>query len=424
MDERPPEISGSLLTIGDEILLGDILNGNARHIALELRNRGFRLDRMITVGDREEDIVSSLVLCLADSRFIIVTGGLGPTDDDRTNAAVSRAFDRPLVADEAYVGRLKERLAERGQAWSNEVAKMAELPAGAVKIGMDMAGFFIDHGNVPCYFLPGVPGEMKFLLSEVVIPDLDRRFPRHSAYLKEVVRVQGMVESEVNRRLRDLDCRRIGVEIGYLPQGSENWVTLFSVAASEEECRTRIGKVREEVVARLGEKHISGRNDECLEKVVGEKLRERGWRMAAAESCTGGLLSTRLTSIAGSSGYFDRAFITYSNQAKQDHLGVSEEMLRVHGAVSEPVALAMAEGACRGARVEVALGITGIAGPAGGSAEKPVGTVYIACVTPTEKRVEKHRFEGVRESIRQSAAQAALLLLWRVLTDDSNLHCH
>lgn len=424
MTAQPPEIIGSLLTIGDELLLGDILNGNAQHIAFELRNRGFRLDRMITVGDREEDIIASLVQCLAGSRFIIVTGGLGPTDDDRTNAAVSKAFERPLVTDRAYVEWLKKRLAEHGQAWTSGVAKMAELPTGAVKIGMDMAGFFIDHRDIPCYFLPGVPGEMKLLLAGIVIPDLEHRFPQHGVYLKEVVRVQGMFESEVNRRLKDLSCRHIGVEIGYLPQGRENWVTLFATAATEQECRSRISKVREEVVARIGSRHISGCNDECLEKVVGEKLRERSWRMAAAESCTGGLLSSKITSVAGSSDYFDRAFVTYSNRAKEELLGVPEQMLRTHGAVSEPVALAMAEGACRNAGVEVALAITGIAGPSGGSEEKRVGTVYIACVTPQGKRVEKHDFKGARENIQESAAQAALLLLWRILTDDSKLHCH
>ncbi len=423
MAKKPTEAIGSLLTIGDEILLGDIVNGNARHIAYELRTRGFRLEKIITVGDREDEIVESLVLCLDRSDFIIVTGGLGPTDDDRTNAAVSKAFDLPLVSDRRYTEWLKKHTAEHGIAWTSGVEKMAALPDGAVKLGMDMAGFFIDHQDVPCYFLPGVPSEMTFLLSNIVIPDLERRFPERGVYLKEIVRVQGYYESEVNLRLKDLSCRHIGVEIGYLPQGRENWVTLFATASSEEECRSRIREVREEVIARLGAQHISGRNDECLEKVVGRQLNDKSWRIAVAESCTGGRLSGRITSIAGASDYFDRAFITYSNQAKMDLLGVPGEMLEAYGAVSEQVAVAMAEGALKRAAVDVAVAVTGIAGPSGGSDEKPVGTVFIACVTPLGRKVTRHLFKGNREHIQESSVQAALLLLWRMLTNDSNLHC-
>ncbi len=423
MATKPTEVIGSLLTIGDEILQGDIINGNARHIAYELRARGFRLEKMITVGDREDEIISSLVPCLEKSHFIIVTGGLGPTDDDRTNEAVSKAFERPLVADRQYTEWLKKCAEKHGITWTSGVEKMASLPDGAVKLGMDMAGFFLDHRNIPCYFLPGVPSETAFLLANIVIPDLERRFPERGVYMKEIVRVQGYFESEVNLRLKDLNCRHIGVEIGYLPQGRENWVTLFSTAATEEECRSHIREVREEVIARLGARHISGRNDEGLEKVVGGLLRARSWRIAVAESCTGGLLSGKITSVAGASDYFDRGFITYSNEAKMDLLKVPEEMLKAHGAVSEPVALAMAEGVLKQAGAAVAVAITGIAGPSGGSEEKPVGTVFISCMTPDRSRVKKYLFTGGREQIQVSAVQAALLLLWRTLTDDSNLHC-
>ncbi|MEN6438747.1 MAG: nicotinamide-nucleotide amidohydrolase family protein [Syntrophobacter sp.] len=422
MNDRQPEVTGTLLTIGDEILLGDIPNGNAHHIALELRARGFRLDRIITVGDSEDAIVDLLSQYLKRTAFLIVTGGLGPTDDDRTNAAVSRAFHIPLAVNRDYEQWLRKRLLEFGRDWSREVGRMAEMPQGAIKLGLDMAGFLLLRENVPCYFLPGVPNEMKYLLSRIVIPDLEQRFPKRRSYLKHVVRVQGLPEAEVNRRLNQLDSVCMGVDIGYLPQGRENWVTIFAAAPDEEQCRTLVRRAEEKIIALIGAQHVSGCNDDCLEKVIGRDLRERGWRFAAAESCTGGLLCRKIAAIAGASDYLDRSFVTYSNQAKIELLGVPEDVLSSRGAVSEEVALAMAEGARNRARVDVAVGITGIAGPTGGTPEKPVGTVFIACVTPGKRVVEKYLFGGTREQIQESAAQAALILLWMLLTGEPRLH--
>ena len=213
------------------------------------------------------------------------------------------------------------------------------------------------------------------------------------------------------------------MDIGYLPQGRENWVTIFASAANEERCRDLVKHAEEQIIALIGAHHISGHNDDCLEKVVGRYLRERKWKLATAESCTGGLLSRKIAAIAGASDYLDRGFVTYSNQAKMDLLGVSGELLEKYGAVSEQVALAMAEGACRQAPVEVGVSITGIAGPSGGTPEKPVGTVFIACIGPGKKKVERYLFGGTRDQIQESAAQAALVLLWNMLTGDSQLHC-
>jgi nicotinamide-nucleotide amidase len=423
MTERQAQVVGTLLTIGDELLLGDIPNGNAHHIACELRARGFRLDRMITVGDAVEEIAETLGECLKRARFLIVTGGLGPTDDDRTNSAVSKAFGRPLLANPDYASWLKERLKKYGSQWSREVERMSELPEGAVKLGLDMAGFFLLHEEVPCYFLPGVPNEMKYLLANLVIPDLEIRFPNRCSYIKHVLRIQGLLEAEINKRLRSLNPGTMGVDIGYLPQGRENWVTIFASASDEVQCRDLVKRAEEQIISLIGAHHISGHNDDCLERVVGRHLRERRWKLATAESCTGGLLSRKIAAIAGASDYLDRGFVTYSNQAKLDLLGVSEELLATRGAVSEDVALAMAEGACREARVEVAVSITGIAGPTGGTPEKPVGTVFIACVGPGKKKAEKYQFSGTREQIQENAAQAALVLLWKMLTGDSELHC-
>ncbi len=426
MNDKSVEVVGSLLTVGDEILLGDISNGNAHHIASQLRARGFRLNRIITVGDRENEIVEMLADCLQKCHYIIVTGGLGPTDDDRTSAAVSRAFQRPLVLNTDYMEWLKVHLARYGVEWSDKVSRMAYLPEGAVKLGLEMAGFFIEHRGTPCYFLPGVPHEMRYLLDSMVIPDLAGRFPCRLVYHKHVMRVQGLMESELNHLLKDLSILLMddGIEIGYLPQVGENWVTLFAAAASREELLLRVGEAERKIIAKLGAEHISGYNDECLEMIIGRLLRKRDWKLAVAESCTGGLLSKKITSISGASDYFDRAFITYSNKAKTELLDVPEALLERHGAVSEPVARAMAEGAQRRAGVQIALSTTEVAGPTGGSPEKPVGTVFIACTTPRGTVVQKHFFGGSRDYVQECAAQAALVLLWRILSDDSHIHSH
>ena len=300
MLENTAHVTGTLLTVGDEILLGDIPNDNARHIALELRSRGFRLDRMVTIGDIEDDIIEHLRQCLQTSHFLITTGGLGPTDDDKTCSAVSRALGRPLVCNRDYAAWLKERVSHWGIEWSTEVERMARLPEGAIKLGLNMAGFFVLHEDIPCYFLPGVPNEMKYLLAQDVIPDLENRFPNRCTYLKHVLRIQGLLESQVNRRLRSFDPVE-GVDIGYYPQGRENWVSIFATAANEEECRMLLKSAEEKITALIGAHHISGHNDDCLEKVIGRHLRERGWSLVLAESCTGGLLSRKITAIPGAS---------------------------------------------------------------------------------------------------------------------------
>ncbi|MCU0587316.1 MAG: CinA family nicotinamide mononucleotide deamidase-related protein [Syntrophobacteraceae bacterium] len=415
------EITGTLITIGDEILFGSIPNGNARYIAIELRSRGFLLSGMVVVGDEEDQIVPVLKRGMGMSHFVIVTGGLGPTDDDLTSSAVARALERPLAPDPGYVDWLKRRMAERGREWSREVARMADLPRGARKIGLGMAGYALEHGGVPCYFLPGVPSEMRWLMEHEVIPDLESRFPNRRRHVKHVLRFHGLAESSMNRKLRDLEDLFPGVRIGYLPQIEENWITVLASGEDEADARGQAFRAEEAVVERLGAAHLIGRGDDGLASAVGKLLRARAWRIGVAESCTGGLLSREITAVSGASDYFDRGLITYSNASKTELLGVGRGLIEDHGAVSEPVARAMAEGARREAGVEVALSITGIAGPNGGSPEKPVGTVFIGCSTPAGTVVEQHRFNGDREHIRECAAQAALALLWRLMTHDSQL---
>ncbi|SMC21550.1 competence/damage-inducible protein cinA [Desulfacinum hydrothermale DSM 13146] len=416
--KKAPYVGGSLLTIGDEILLGDILNTNAHHIAVTLRAHGFRLERVITVEDQEDAIAAALHQLLPVSAFLIVTGGLGPTDDDRTKHAVARAFSRPLEVQEEDLRRLQGRLRSAGRTWNQHVHRLAELPQGATQMapGQPIAGFLLEHHQVPCYFLPGVPHEMEILLDEIVLPDLMRRFPKRPAIGKRILRVQEMMETEINQRLCRFDWQETGVALGYLPQVGENWVTLLAVGQSQAEVDEALDKAEAQVTALLGRKHISGRDDESLEVVVGRLLRQKGWGLAVAESCTGGLLAQRITSVPGASEYFERGYVTYSNRAKVELLGVPAELLEAHGAVSHAVCRAMAEGAREKTGVEAALAVTGIAGPTGGSPKKPVGTVFVGCSAGDQTLVKRCLFHGSRERIQQQSAHAALTLLWRRLT--------
>jgi len=418
MLDKREVITGVLITIGDELLFGSIANDNAFYIAQTLRGQGLKLTQMVTVGDAEPEIVNLLQDVIGGFDFVICTGGLGPTADDCTAPAVAKAFNRPLQRSAPYEAFLRAHAAKRGIPWSEGAAQMALFPEGATKLGGDvpMAGFFLQHENTPCYFLPGVPWEMRHFMSREVIPDLQRRFPDRRFYLKRILRVQEMAESQMAQRLSDLQPEQIGCEIGYLPQLAENWVTLLAVAAEEAQAMTTIEAAEREIIARLSARHVSGRDEESLEVVIGQALRARCWKLAVAESCTGGRLSARVTSVSGSSDYFDRAFITYSNQAKMDLLGVPKGLLVAHGAVSEPVAAAMVEGALQRSAAQIALAVTGIAGPTGGSAEKPVGLVFIACADHRGTVETEHLFAGNREQVQNKAAHAALVLLWKRLS--------
>ncbi|HBD10218.1 MAG TPA: hypothetical protein DCZ69_18345, partial [Syntrophobacteraceae bacterium] len=277
------------------------------------------------------------------------------------------------------------------------------------------AGFFVEHWNTPCYFLPGVPAEVRMFMEQYVLPDLDRRFPERPLYRKRILRVQGLTESHIQERLQSLAPAELGVELGYLPQTAENWVTLFTAAETEGVADQRLQRAEEEVRWRLGADAISGRDGETLESVVGQLLRERSWKLAVAESCTGGILAARITAVAGASDYLTCGFVTYSNDAKVALLGVSQQDLATHGAVSHEVARAMAEGARLRVDAQVALAVTGIAGPSGGTPTKPVGTVFVACATASRTIVLQHRFSGDRHQVQEESAQAALVLLWKEL---------
>jgi len=364
MSDKREVTTGVLITIGDELLFGSIANDNAFFIAQTLRSQGLKLTQMVTVGDAEPEIVHLLQDVIGRYDFVICTGGIGPTADDCTAPAVVKAFNRPLQRNalmKPSCARMRPSAAFPGRKARPKWPSFPREPQSWA-VTCPWRVFSWNTRTHPAIFCQVCRGKCVTLC-----PRSDSRLAAplsgSAVYLKRILRVQEMAESQMAQRLSDLQPEQIGCEIGYLPQLAENWVTLLAVAAEEAQAMTTIEAAERAVISRLSAHHVSGRDEESLEVVIGQVLRARCWKLAAAESCTGGRLSARVTSVSGSSDYFDRAFITYSNQAKMDLLGVPEGLLVAHGAVSEPVAAAMVAGALQRSAAQIALAVTGLPDP-------------------------------------------------------------
>jgi nicotinamide-nucleotide amidase len=381
MIDEKTQIYGELITVGDELLSGRTVNNNAAHLGHHLRLAGFQIRWTTVVGDREEDIVAALQRAMERAPFVLVTGGLGPTEDDRTNAAVATALGIPLQRDPESWEVISTHLQKHNIPMTQPIAKMAELPEGARRIDLarPRAGYYMSHADKPLFFLPGVPEEMADMLKAFVLPTLKERFPEPFSIRSQVLRIFGLRESEIAQRLAELEKKYSTVGFGYFPHFPEN--------------------------------HLSER----LEMVVGRSLMENGCTLALAESCTGGLIAHLITNVPGSSAYFDRSMVTYSDAAKTSHLLVSPDLISQHGQVAE----AMVRGLKRESDSHIALAITGLAGPTGGTAEKPVGTVFLALLSDKGLRTERFEFGGERQRIKLAAAYKALDWLRRAMIDES-----
>jgi competence/damage-inducible protein CinA-like protein len=412
-------VVGELVTVGDELLSGRVVNSNAAHIARHLGLAGYELRWMTVVGDREDDIVASLVTAMDRSTFVLVTGGLGPTTDDRTTAAAARALGRPLERDPVSWHILVSHLEKRKMAMTPEIAKMADLPAGAQRIDLTRprAGFFIGDAGKPLFFLPGVPDEMADMVREFVLPTLQLRVPVSGSVQTRLLRTFGLQESEIGGRLAGLEEQYPALRLGYLPRYPENHLALSVRGTTPETARALLDEIAAEVNHRLGRRFIYGEGDDTLEMVVGRLLQERGEVLALAESCTGGLIAHLVTNVPGSSAYLDRSLVTYSDGAKTELLAVPAATISRFGSVSAETTQCMVRGLLHGT-VTMALAVTGYAGPTGGTPAAPVGTVFLALSYRGRERLREFRFRGSRWEIKSLTAHTALNWLRRAMIDE------
>ncbi len=408
-----------IIAIGDELTSGRILNTTSSFAARQLFEAGYEIYAMHTIGDTPTLIGEALKRAIGRVDAVLVTGGLGATDDDLTNEAVSQALDRPTVPNLEILSNIRAHFDEITEAPTGQIEKLAWLPEGAEAFdpASRMAGYQLIHENKPIFFLPGVPDQMKTLVTEQVLPRLSTWHKDHTVSLHQrIFRIFNLPENEVNRRIASLELSN-DVHIGYYPVFPEVHLSLLIRDTNPKTAKRLFDSSCKAIYTVLGD-HIYGYDRDSMERIVGMLLTEKKMKLAVAESCTGGLISHKLTDIPGCSSYFLGGVISYDNSLKEGYLGVPKEMIEEHGAVSRNVAETMAYGVLERTGADVALAVTGIAGPGGGTPEKPVGTVYIAVSTPQGDWVNRFDFQGDRKQIRELTAINGLDLLRRYLIQE------
>jgi nicotinamide-nucleotide amidase len=401
-----------LVTVGTELLLGFTLDTNGAEIARRLAAAGIRIVRRTAVGDRAEDIREGVGDALRRTGAVLTTGGLGPTRDDITKLTVAELYRAPLDFDESVWSDLLARFARLGRAPVASNRTQAQVPRGAVILRNRWGtapGLWLEGAPGLTIMLPGVPQEMRMLLEHEVVPRLAARAGAR-VIRSRTVRTTGIPESTLAERMGEIESEIAPLTLAYLPglDGVDLRITAWQL--DENEAERRLGAAAA-LLSERGGNHVYGEGETDLAALVLATARRAGWTLGTAESCTGGLVGVRLTEIPGSSDVFIGSVVCYANRLKTDLLDVSPALIETHGAVSEPVARAMAEGACRHLGVDLAVAVTGIAGPDGGTPEKPVGTVWYGAADRNGTVARTSVALGTRREIRARAAQAALNLL-------------
>jgi len=424
MNEGPgmtPARWAEIIAVGSELLAPPRVDTNSIFLCGRLNDLGIEVRAKSVVGDRLPDVAALLRAALARTPLVILTGGLGPTRDDLTREAVAEVLGRPMAEDAGVLERIRRRFAERGVPMPDVNRQQALAPEGAIVVPNahgTAPGLWIEHDGKLIILLPGPPGELQPMFEGLVRDRLLALQAGAHVYRREI-RICGRTESDVEQTVLPIYApwvdEPLPIEITVLTAPGQIELHCRVRSDNAAEANARLSEAVRQLTAALAPDVFSD-DGRTLEQVVGQALRERHWRIAVAESCTGGLVSARLTDVAGASDYVEANAVCYSNEAKSDWLGVPRALLSSEGAVSEPVAEAMAEGIRRRVAAEVGVAITGIAGPAGGTAGKPVGTVVIAAVTPDARAVRTYRFPGGRDRVRAFAAQTALDLVRRLLS--------
>ncbi len=412
--------TAAIVSIGNELTLGQVVDTNTAWLASQLAEIGITTALHLTIGDDEQDIRAAIVQAAGKAPIVIVSGGLGPTLDDVTRQGLARALGTDLVEDAASLEKVKAFFAQRGRTMPEANRVQALVPVGAAAIENTCGtapGIRAELGGSVIYVVPGVPREMKVMFDLSIRPEVLTRAGGR-AMAKKMLLCFGAGESDIAAQIADLMDRNRNPLVGTTPHETIIGIRIVARGGSPAEAQALLEKDAAECRRRLGSL-VFGENEQTLADAVAARLSETGRTVAVAESCTGGLVARMLTEVAGSSAYFLRGYVTYSNESKIDMLGVPPELIERHGAVSEQVARAMVAGCRQRSGADYAVAITGIAGPTGGTAEKPVGLVYVAAAGPAapdgSDNVDVRRLtlgeHLLRWQIRDRAAKVALNML-------------
>jgi nicotinamide-nucleotide amidase len=402
----------AILCTGSELTRGELVNTNATWLAEALTTLGFVVAAIDAVPDDRAGIISALERLAKQHAVIVCTGGLGPTTDDLTSSTVAELLGVPLVRDEVSLAQLAARFARAGRSMAASNAKQADFPAGATILPNPEGtapGFSVRLGQAVAFFLPGVPSEMKAMFGASVVPAIEPALGDRQHQVR--LATYGLPESEVNDRLAGIEAAH-DVTLGYRARMPTIEVKVLARASTAEQARTRAESAAREVRHRLGEAVYGEGDAGFVETLLGE-LETKGLTLALAESCTGGLVAELVTRVPGASRVFRGSVVAYANEVKTSELGVAPALIAAHGAVSEEVARAMAEGARSRFGAALGLSFTGIAGPDGGTPEKPVGLVHFALASERGVSAKQAIFLGNREQVRRRAAFAGLALVRR-----------
>jgi nicotinamide-nucleotide amidase len=402
-------MQGEIITIGNELTSGRAVDLNACYVAERLAAFGIPVTRITTVGDDPLRVSRAIKDAMGESDFVVVTGGLGSTEDDITNQIVADALKRPLLLHKGKFEQIKQHVEASGLRMSPSFEKMAWMPKGSQVFNPEeeMCGFSLVEGKVALYFLPGVPQQTRHLMDTYVLPEILSRYALRPVARHRVLKIYGLSEPEISERLKPIPRKEPDLLVGFYPHYPETHITLSMKGRDLQTVTREVERIEEEIRTIL-DQYIFGSDDDTLSGVVGGLLKEKGLSLSVAESCTGGLIANLVTNVPGSSSYFKGGLVTYSNEAKIDILQVPSQVLADHGAVSDSTVRMMAEGVRSALKSDLGLAVTGIAGPGGGSVEKPVGTVHIGLASASGTVAQKYRFRGKRTQIKLNTAMMAL----------------
>lgn len=408
-----------LVTTGSELLLGQIVNTNAAYMAQELNRMGVDVCFQTTVGDNRVRMKEVITHALSRADLVITSGGLGPTRGDITKEVSAEVMGRTMARNEECVARLKAHFARLGREMTENNLRQAMIPEGAhifVNHAGTAPGVALEKDGKLLVNLPGPPSEMKDMFRRSLAPYLVEKYGISSIIYSRVLHTYGIGESMLETKIDDLILAQKNPTLALLVRPTGVIIRITAKAENEVAAEALIAPVEKEIRERLGSL-VYGADEEKMEEIVGKELLENKLIVAVAESCTGGLVASRLTDVAGSSGYVKGGIVSYTDEVKANTLGVPREILAEYGAVSEPTARAMAEGVRKVLGADVAVSTTGLAGPGGGTEKTPVGTVFIAVSGASGTVAEKHKFTGTRGQVKFRASQAALALLRKYIKE-------